>query len=72
MCGPGFAPTRVLALPSAETGTMAPEQLSQVVYGEALAMAGDNRAKRAAIEAERRATEIISSLLPSRAVVASA
>ncbi|MBK9261205.1 MAG: acyl-CoA carboxylase subunit beta [Polyangiaceae bacterium] len=55
MCGPGFAPTRVLALPTAETGTMAPEQLSEVVYGEALAMAGDNAAKRAAIEAERDA-----------------
>jgi methylmalonyl-CoA decarboxylase subunit alpha len=55
LCGPGFAPTRVLALPTAETGTMAPEQLSQVVYGEALAMAGDNAARRAAIEAERDA-----------------
>jgi acetyl-CoA carboxylase carboxyltransferase component len=55
MCGPGFAPARVLALPTAETGTMAPEQLSQVVYGEALAMAGENAAKRAAIEAERDA-----------------
>jgi acetyl-CoA carboxylase carboxyltransferase component len=34
---------------------MAPEQLSQVVYGEALAMAGDNAARRVAIEAERDA-----------------
>lgn len=55
LCGPGFAPSRILALPTAETGTMAPEQLSQVVYGEALAMAGDDPARRAAIEAERDA-----------------
>jgi acetyl-CoA carboxylase carboxyltransferase component len=55
LCGPGFAPARVLALPTAETGTMAPEQLSQVVYGEALAMAKDDAARRAAIEAERDA-----------------
>lgn len=34
---------------------MAPEQLSQVVYGEALAMAGDDAARRAKIEAERDA-----------------
>jgi acetyl-CoA carboxylase carboxyltransferase component len=53
LCGPGFAPARVLALPTAETGTMAPEQLSRVVYGEALAMAGDDARRRAAIEAER-------------------
>ncbi len=55
LCGPGFAPTRVLALPTAETGTMAPEQLSQVVYGEAIALAGDDASKRAALEAERDA-----------------
>jgi acetyl-CoA carboxylase carboxyltransferase component len=55
LCGPGFAPARILALPTAETGTMAPEQLSQVVYGEAVALAGDNVARRAAIEAERDA-----------------
>lgn len=55
LCGPGFAPTRVLALPTAETGTMAPEQLSQVVYGEALATVGDDDARRSAIEAERDA-----------------
>lgn len=55
LCGPGFAPARVLALPTAETGTMAPEQLSRVVYGEALAMAGDDARRRAAIEAERDA-----------------
>jgi acetyl-CoA carboxylase carboxyltransferase component len=55
LCGPGFAPTRILALPTAETGTMAPEQLSQVVYGEAIAMAGENTQRRAAIEAERDA-----------------
>jgi acetyl-CoA carboxylase carboxyltransferase component len=55
LCGPGFAPTRILALPTAETGTMAPEQLSQVVYREALVMAGDDAARRAAIEAERDA-----------------
>ena len=34
---------------------MAPEQLSQVVYGEELAMAGDDAARRAKIEAERDA-----------------
>ena len=53
LCGPGFAPARVLALPTAETGTMASETLSQVVYGEALAMAGEDTVRRAAIEAER-------------------
>jgi len=54
MCGPGFSPTRVFGLPSAETGTMAPEQLSQVVYAEVLAMARSEEARRA-IEAERDA-----------------
>ncbi len=54
MCGPGFEPTRIFGLPSAETGTMAPEQLSDVVYGEAIAMARSDEA-RAAIEAERDA-----------------
>jgi acetyl-CoA carboxylase carboxyltransferase component len=53
LCGPGFDPTRIFGLPTAETGTMAPEQLSQVVYGEAVARA--EGAKRAAIEAERDA-----------------
>lgn len=52
MCGPGFAPTRIFGLPGAETGTMAPEQLSSVVYGEALAAARSDEARRA-IEAER-------------------
>lgn len=52
MCGPGFEPTRMLGLPTAETGTMAPEQLSQVVYGEAIALAKSPEARRA-IEAER-------------------
>jgi acetyl-CoA carboxylase carboxyltransferase component len=55
LCGPGFAPARILALPTAETGTMAPDQLGQVVYGEAIALAGENAARRAAIEAERDA-----------------
>lgn len=54
MCGPGFEPTRVFGLPTAETGTMAPEQLSQVVYGEVLAMARSEEAKKA-IAAERDA-----------------
>jgi methylmalonyl-CoA decarboxylase subunit alpha len=54
MCGPGFEPTRIFGLPSAETGTMAPEQLSDVVYAEAVAMARSPEA-RAAIEAERDA-----------------
>lgn len=54
MCGPGFAPTRIFGLPSAETGTMAPEQLTEVVYGEAIAMARSDEA-RTAIEAERDA-----------------
>jgi acetyl-CoA carboxylase carboxyltransferase component len=54
LCGPGFAPTRVLALPTAETGTMAADQLSQVVYGEAIAMARSPE-ERARIEHERDA-----------------
>jgi len=53
LCGPGFEPARILALPTAETGTMAADQLGQVVYGEALALAGPDAARRAAIEAER-------------------
>jgi acetyl-CoA carboxylase carboxyltransferase component len=53
MCGPGFEPTRVFALPCAESGTMAPEQLEQVVYGQAIAEASPER--RAALEAERDA-----------------
>jgi acetyl-CoA carboxylase carboxyltransferase component len=52
LAGPGFAPTRVLALPTAETGTMAADTLSQVVYGEAIAGA-KNDAQRRAIEEER-------------------
>lgn len=54
LCGPGFAPTRVLALPTAETGTMAADQLSQVVYGEALEQARSAE-DRARIERERDA-----------------
>ena len=54
LCGPGFAPTRVMALPTAETGTMAADQLSQVVYGEALASARSDE-DRARIERERDA-----------------
>jgi acetyl-CoA carboxylase carboxyltransferase component len=54
MCGPGFDPTRIYGLPSAETGTMSPDTLSQVVYGEALAMARSDEARRA-IELERDA-----------------
>ena len=51
LCGPGFEPTRVFGLPTAETGTMAPDTLSQVVYGEAIAATeGERRAK---LEAER-------------------
>ncbi len=53
LCGPGFEPTRVFGLPTAETGTMAPQQLSSVVYGGAVAAATGER--RAAIEAERDA-----------------
>jgi acetyl-CoA carboxylase carboxyltransferase component len=54
LCGPGFAPTRMLALPTAETGTMAADQLSQVVYGEALSSARSEE-ERARIERERDA-----------------
>jgi acetyl-CoA carboxylase carboxyltransferase component len=54
LTGPGFAPTRIFGLPGAETGTMAPDQLSEVVYGQAIAMARSAEA-RAAIEAERDA-----------------
>jgi acetyl-CoA carboxylase carboxyltransferase component len=54
MCGPGFDPTRIFGLPGAETGTMAPEQLSDVVYAEAVALAKTDAA-RAAITAERDA-----------------
>jgi acetyl-CoA carboxylase carboxyltransferase component len=54
LCGPGFDPVRVLALPTAETGTMAPAQLSEVVYGEAVAAARDE-AHRVEVEAERDA-----------------
>jgi acetyl-CoA carboxylase carboxyltransferase component len=52
MCGPGFDPTRMFALPTAETGTMAPEQLADVVYGEAVLAARTEEARRA-IELER-------------------
>jgi acetyl-CoA carboxylase carboxyltransferase component len=52
LCGPGFAPQRVIALPTAETGTMAAETLANVVYGEAIALAKTD-AQRAAIVAER-------------------
>jgi acetyl-CoA carboxylase carboxyltransferase component len=51
LCGPGFDPIRIFGLPTAETGTMAPEQLAEVVYGEALARAEGPRAE--AIRAER-------------------
>jgi methylmalonyl-CoA decarboxylase subunit alpha len=54
LAGPGFAPTRIFGLPGAETGTMAPDQLSEVVYGEAIAIARSPDA-RARIEAERDA-----------------
>jgi acetyl-CoA carboxylase carboxyltransferase component len=51
LCGPGFEPARVFGLPTAETGTMAPEQLAEVVYAEAVAAAP--AAARAAVERER-------------------
>jgi methylmalonyl-CoA decarboxylase subunit alpha len=51
LCGPAFGPTRIFGMPLAETGTMAPEQLADVVYGEAIAAAEGER--RLAIEAER-------------------
>ena len=54
LCGPGFGPTRMMALPTAETGTMAAEQLSQVVYGEAISMARTAE-DRTRIERERDA-----------------
>jgi acetyl-CoA carboxylase carboxyltransferase component len=53
LCGPGFEPTRIYGLPTAESGTMAPEQLAEVVYGEAIARA--EGARREAITAERDA-----------------
>jgi methylmalonyl-CoA decarboxylase subunit alpha len=51
LSGPGFAPTRVFGLPTAETGTMSADTLAKVVYGEALAGAEGER--KAAIEQER-------------------
>jgi methylmalonyl-CoA decarboxylase subunit alpha len=51
LSGPGFAPTRVFGLPTAETGTMSSDTLAKVVFGEAIATADEQR--RPLVEAER-------------------